>query len=106
MSAEKLKELENREHDLKKKEEALTERQQKLDLMEKDLKETAKKVDDRTKKADKLFDLKASQDDLQDFFSAVTTLYFKWCAENDSNQEQFVKAITHALELRKLLNRQ
>jgi len=106
MSVETQKELQNREYDLQKREKVVDERQRKLDLIEEDLKETAKNIDARAKKADKLFDLKASQDDLQDFFTAVTTLYYKWCAENEGGQEQFIKAMTHALELRKLLNRQ
>ena len=103
--AEKRKKLEIKEAELKKEKELLEEREKKLNLIEIDLKKQADNIEKRTKKAEKLFSLSADKDDLQDFFSAVTDLYYKWCAENETGQGEFIRAVTHALELRKLIIR-
>ena len=93
------------EAELKKEKTELEERKKKLDLIEKDLKKQADAIEQRMKKAEKLFLLSSNKNDMQEFFTAITDLYYKWCAENETGQEEFIKAVTHALELRKLINR-
>ena len=104
-SEERKRKLEGMQEIIEKEKRESEERKKKLDLIERDLKKQAEVIEQRMEEAEKLFLLSADKNDMQEFFGAVTDLYYKWCAENETGLEEFMRAVKHSLELRKLMNR-